>query len=109
MQPSLFDPQATNRARDDALKRITQHANDAVPGFVEQAQRVVLNLLRLDGPQSGEVLTAKVKIAGIRPHDDRAFGPVYQGLVRAGKIRRVGTCRRERGHGTSGGTVWGLV
>ena len=68
----------------------------------------MLSFLNMHGPTAGEVITMAAKLYGIVPHDDRAFGPVYHGLSRRGQIVKVGTVRRERGHGTSGGNVWAL-
>lgn len=61
------------------------------------------------GPASGEALVKAAKEHGYRGHDDRCFGAVFAGLARKGLI----TCLRsdlprERGHGTSGGRLWGL-
>jgi hypothetical protein len=46
---------------------------------------------------------------GYRPHDQRAFGPVYAGLARRGAIKCLGFCERQKGHGTSGGRIWSLA
>lgn len=62
-----------------------------------------------EGDASGEELVLGAKAAGFTPHDDRAFGAIFGGLARRGIIRKVGTVPRRRGHGTSGGIVWGLV
>lgn len=97
-----------NRARDRAMSRVGQAAEDRNPGFAEQAEAFIVDFLRAHGPTAGEVLTIACKAAGIRPHDDRAFGPVYFRLVHAGALVKVGTARRERGHGTAGGNVWSL-
>jgi hypothetical protein len=102
------DPAAVDRKRDQAIARVTQHAEDRRPNFVADAQAFVQRYLAQHGPTSGEQLTLACKAADITPHDDRAFGAVYQGLVRRGVIESVGTIRRERGNGTSGGHVWVL-
>jgi hypothetical protein len=106
VQPSLFDQSAVNAARDKAMTAVGEKAERARPSFAEAAQAFVLRYLREHGPTPGEVLTLKCKLAGIVPHDDRAFGPVYFALSRRKQIVKVGEVRRERGHGTAGGTVW---
>lgn len=101
--------QVVNQQRDEALRRVAERAEAARRGFLEAARTFVRRYLAEHGATSGEVLTLACKKAGIAPHDDRAFGPVYLGLVRDGVIEKVGTVRRERGHGTAGGNVWSLV
>lgn len=114
-QRGLFDGspaptrrQLVNRERDAAMRRVAERAEEAREAFRVSAQAFVRQYLKQHGPTSGEVLTVKCKDAGIEPHDDRAFGPVYFCLARAGVIEKVGTVRRERGHGTAGGNVWAL-
>jgi hypothetical protein len=68
----------------------------------------MLRYLAEHGKASGEILVAAAKLAGFRPHDDRAFGPVIAGLAHRGAIVQVGDCARERGNGTSGGRIWAL-
>lgn len=104
-QPDLF---AATKARDVAMARVGAHAEDACPSFSEQARACVVRYLTTYGPTAGERLTAACKAAGLVPHDDRAFGPVYFTLARRGVIEKVGDVRRARGHGTAGGTVWAL-
>lgn len=111
---TLFDdlpdgPARVNRDRDEAIARVAANAEARRRQFVELAAGFVLAYLEMHGPTSGEVITNACKAAGIVPHDDRAFGPVYMGLVRAAKIHKVGTCRREKGHGSAGANVWALL
>ena len=75
----------------------------------EGAARFIAGWIERHGPQPGEKLTNAAVEHGYRPHDQRAFGPVYAGLVRRGVIRCVGFCERTKGHGTAGGRVWGLA
>lgn len=106
----LFDHSApVTELRDAAMVQVETHAEAHRPGFKEQACAFVLDYLEQHGASSGEVITDACKAAGIIPHDDRAFGPVYMALARQGRIQKVGTAKRLRGHGTSGGNVWGLV
>lgn len=73
------------------------------------ARKFVLGWLARHGHQSGEAIVNACKEHGFRPHDDRAFGPVFAVLNRRNLIRVVGSCERAKGHGTAGGRVWGLV
>ena len=113
-QPSLWDAPVVRPAaqvdqlRDRAIERVAQAAEDRAPGFLDRARAFVVAYLESYGPTSGEVLTLQCRQAGIIPHDDRAFGPVYSVLARRGVIEKVGTIRRERGHGTAGGNVWAI-
>ena len=59
--------------------------------------------------RSSEQLVDACRGAGYRPHDDRAFGPIIARLAKAQRIQQVGECRRQRGNGTSGGRIWGLL
>lgn len=79
------------------------------PEFAAKAERAILAYLRVAGPAPGEVLTDIARAHGAIPHDDRAFGAVFQSMRRRGLIRTVGFCLRTKGHGTAGGRVWGLV
>lgn len=108
--PNLFDelptPKVVNEARDRSMQLVGQKAEDTRPNFYDDARAFVLRYLREHGPTSGERLTMECRKAGIVPHDDRAFGPVYYSLAKRGVIAKVGECRRERGHGTAGGNIW---
>lgn len=110
--PTLFDDpplSVARRERDRALTRIRERAATINPAFLESARTFVLRYLAEHGPTSGEDLTIACKRAEIVPSDDRWFGAVYQPLAKAGQIVKVGEVKRKRGHGTSGGTVWGLA
>lgn len=93
-------------ARDQAMEAVAQHAGDT---FQDRALAFVLAYLTVHGETAGEVLTEACRRAGIVPHDDRAFGPVYMKLSRQGLIEKCGTVLRRRGHGTAGGHVWKLT
>jgi len=94
------------RLGDAGRRRAQVRAENAQPGFTQRAADVMLTALALDGPQSGEQLTAACERAGIVPPDARAFGAAFKMLLREGKIRRVGWCARKRGHGAAGGSVY---
>ena len=66
----------------------------------------ILDLVRRQGPCSGEFCVNQAKAAGFAPHDDRAFGSVFQSLARKGLIRCAGFTLREKGHSTAGGRLW---
>ena len=106
MSLPLFD--TVNDLRDSAIQQVAAHAEQHHPGFAERAADFVLRYLASHGPTPGEQITNACKAEGVRPHDDRAFGSVYMRLARQGRIVKVGTCRRERGHGTAGGHIWDL-
>lgn len=108
MQPDLFAP-SVNQQRDQAIARVAQHAEEARAGFLEEARQFVLTYLQVHGATSGEQLTTACKAAGIRAHDDRAFGAVFLGLAKRGQIEKCGTVKRAKGHNTSGGNVWRLT
>lgn len=94
--------------RDEAMAQVEATAVRVDPQFPSKAAVFILGYLKEHGPTSGEILTLECKKAGIIPHDDRAFGPVYYRLAKANQIERVGTCIRKRGHGTRGGSIWGI-
>lgn len=92
--------------RDRALKRVAKNSGRK---FQERALAFVLTWLNQHGEGSAEDISLACKAAGIKPHDDRAFGPVYYKLSQEGKIVKVGETIRKRGHGTSGGNLWRLA
>jgi hypothetical protein len=117
-QPTLFDddlprkprrrrvPSTVIEQRDDAMARVAQKAGD---GFAAAAETFVVTFLSRHIEAHGERITDACKAAGIVPHDDRAFGPVYMRLARQGRICKVRQEPRRKGHGTSGGNVWRIA
>lgn len=105
-QMTIEDAIASGHA---AGQRCADKASKADPEFMAKAQAAILDHLRVVGQCSGEVLTDVAIAHGARPHDARAFGPVFLSLSRRGLIRTVSYCLRTKGHGTAGGRVWGLV
>lgn len=93
--------------RDEAMRAILDFAGKR---FHERAKEFVVGYLRAHGATSGEIITDRCREAGIAPPgtDDRAFGPVFYSLSRAGKIVKVASCQRRKGHGTNGGIVWAI-
>lgn len=103
---SLAAVSATGSA---AAQACIEKAQRTDPEFSKKAEQAILSHLQAVGSASGEVLTDIARAHGAIPHDDRAFGAVFQGLSRRGLIRTVGFCLRTKGHGTAGGRVWGLI
>lgn len=94
------------KQRDTVLVQVQVSAGAE---FSRKAQEFVLKHLANNGATAGEDITDVCKQAGIvPPKDDRAFGPVFMGLLRNGFIRKVGTCKRRKGHATSGGSIYAL-
>jgi hypothetical protein len=71
-----------------------------------RARSFVLTHLRRHGATSGEDLVDAMTAAGMRPHDARAFGPVFRGLAALDLIEHYGTADRRKGHGTNGARIW---
>lgn len=108
MQLSIDFNQA--RAEGERLADLCADKAEKVSDFdTEGAGRFIVSQLVRNGDMSGEALTNAAKECGFRPHDDRAFGSVFQRLSKKGQIRTVGYCLRTKGRGTAGGRIWGLV
>jgi hypothetical protein len=89
------------------LTRVAASAGDA---FGLRAAEKIIVLLGSNGAMPGEDLVTACRMLGVVPaRDDRAFGPVFAALSRAGRIRKAGHCDRAKGHATAGGIVWELV
>jgi hypothetical protein len=81
-------------------------AQDKDPEFGERAYRFIVDFVREHGPVPGEAATLAAVLAGIRCHDQRAFGPVYARALREKAIQVVGSVPRVRGHGSAGGKLY---
>jgi hypothetical protein len=90
-------------------EKCLDQAESTDPNFAANAKSKIIELLAMRGPMSGEWLVNECKLAGIVPHDDRAFGTVFSRLAKDKKIEFVDYCKRTKGHGSRGGTVWGLA
>jgi hypothetical protein len=108
-RPSRAARERVNAQRDAAMASVETAAERARRMFAADAGAFVVRYLQVHGPTAAEVLTRQCRAAGIIPHDDRAIGPVYMRLSRAGVIVKVGSVRRERGHGTAGGNIWAIA
>ncbi len=96
------------RARGEAAAQAaTRRAVLAAPDFRERARAHILAQLAA-GPMSSEDLTDSCAAAGIIAPDPRAFGSIYSGLAREGLIVYAGDCKRRKGNGTRGGSLWKL-
>jgi hypothetical protein len=109
MKPEQLTLEQAFSARDVAMQQVESNAQKLTPGFSERAEAFILDYLRTHGATPGETITIACCEAGIVPHDERAFGPVYMRLSKTKKIVKCGTCPRKRGHGTSGGNIWKLT
>lgn len=105
--PAPVNAMRMARENGERMANLAQEKADAeAPGFIDRARTFIVDYLRRNGPTPGEKVTDAMTDAGIRPADTRAFGGVYAGLARAGRIRQVGLCNREKGNGTAGGRIW---
>lgn len=85
-----------------------QRAARETPCFRERAEALILARLAI-GNASGEECTDHCAASGLKFADGRALGATYASLVRRGLIVRVGECKRVKGHGTAGGSVYQLA
>lgn len=95
-------------AGDIAMRRAASHAERAMPGFAARAASYMAAYLTANGPTSGEDLVDAAIAAGFAAADARAFGRAFR-LLReqhGAPILRSDLPRR-RGHGTSGGRLYG--
>lgn len=97
------------KAGERAALRCVAKAVEVAKFDTEGARKFVLSQLVRHGDMSGEALTDSAIKHGYRPHDSRAFGPVFGVLSKRGLIRCVGYGQRAKGHGTAGLRIWGLV
>lgn len=106
--PTLREAKANG---EKGIKRVEKNAREFDPVFASNAFGFIPAFLswQPDRKASGEVISDECVKKGIIPHDMRAFGPVFQKLVKAGIIEKTGeTCLRKRGNGTTGGNIWRL-
>lgn len=107
--PFMTRTRMARKLGKEASERAEAKANEQVPAFTERALEHIRSVAQALGPDArvrGEDLVNGAKLAGIRPHDDRAFGAVFRKAVREGLIVPVGYAPRIKGHGTSGGRVY---
>jgi hypothetical protein len=110
LELTLPPPRSPARAVGEEAAQACADKAERVADFdTEGAGRFILGWLARYGQMSGEQLVNAAQEHGHRPHDARAFGSVFSTLSRKNLIRCVGYCEREKGHGTAGGRLWGLV
>jgi len=76
--------------------------------FGNSAKEFVVQYLNVEKEASGEQITNACKDSGLRPPDDRAFGPVFRSLMIRNVIEKGGTCPREKSRCSTGGHLWRL-
>lgn len=76
--------------------------------FRTKALDFIVGYIRKHGEATGESATLAAVLAGIKPKDQRAFGPVYAKALKRGLIRIVGYVPRVRGHGSAGGKLYAI-
>jgi hypothetical protein len=76
------------------------------PLFKQRALEFIVAYIRQQGEARGEEATLAAVLNGIKPRDQRSFGPVYKKALRLGLIRIVGYVPRVRGHGSAGGKLY---
>jgi hypothetical protein len=100
---------AARKLGAEAGERSRSKADATCPDFSDRAFAYIVSF-SVASPAgatfTGEHLTDLMKMAGIRPHDDRAFGSIFAKALRGGVIRVVGYVPRVKGHGTSGGRLY---
>lgn len=99
-QGDLF---AAKEGRDRGMAQVEAAAGET---FSQRAQEFVIEFLQNNGPATGEALTNACKAVGIRPHSDKAFGPVIMKLCRDKRIFKVGNAKRLKGHCSAGANIW---
>lgn len=93
----------------EAGARAMHKAESLYPEFSARALEFIAAHARQSKAEdrfTGEQLTNMMKLSGIRPGDDRAFGPVFAKAIKQGLIAAVGFAPRVKGHGTAGGRVY---
>lgn len=76
----------------------------------EGAARFITGWIVRNGETSGEDLVDAAVAHGYHVHDRRAFGGVFKRLLGSNTIRVLRSdLPRKRGHGTSGGRLYGIT
>lgn len=104
-------PLLNARAIGEAAAEACVEKAERVVGFdADGAGKFIVGWITRYGPTSGESLVRAATEHGFRPHDGRAFGSVFKKLLAAEKIKVLRSdLPRERGHGTSGGRLYGVA
>lgn len=111
MQLELLDRVPLRDAKaqgEEAAQACLQKAESGAGFDADGAGKFIVGWLRRYGPTSGEILVRAAKEHGFRGHDDRCYGPVFKRLLATGSVKVLRSdLPRERGHGTSGGRLYG--
>lgn len=108
MNQLAIDFTAAREAGEQAAQACLAKTHRADPQFSQRAATAILNHLRAVRQASGEELVDIAIAHGAHAHDQRAFGGVFQALARRGLIVCLRSdLPRKRGHGTSGGKLYG--
>jgi hypothetical protein len=89
--------------RDEGMAKVEKHAGAS---FSAAAQNFIVEYLSKNPPTSCEVIVNACKKAGIIPHNDHAFGPVFLKLFKNGWITKAGMTKRFKGHAAPGANIW---
>lgn len=84
-----------------------QRAARETPCFRERAEALILERLAISNA-SGEECTDHCAASGLKFADGLALGATYASLLKRGLIVKVGECKRRRGRGTAGGSIYQL-
>jgi hypothetical protein len=101
-QPDLFPRtlgQVAGEACEAKAQKVAEFDSHGASAFI-------LVMLDQYGKTTGEMLVDAAIRNGFKPHDARAFGPVFARLARNKLIRCVGIGQRAKGHGTAGARIW---
>lgn len=93
----------------EASNACTEKAGTVLEGFSDKAfqfLQIKANQAANDEVWAGEDLVNEMKMAGLRPHDDRAFGGVFVRAINKKVLIPVGFRNRVKGHGAPGGRTY---
>jgi hypothetical protein len=108
LQLSLPLPAARELGRQ-GQQRALEAAERRDPEFGHRAYSWLADYVQQRGRGeafTGESLVDAMKLCGITPKDDRAFGSIFSKALRLNLIRRHGFVPRRKGHGTQGGSLY---
>ena len=92
-----------------AAQACIEKADELSPGFSEDAYQFILRhvqTLSYTDKVSCETLVDVAEANGHKPHDSRAYGPIFRRLVRDGVLHRVGYGMRTKGRGAHGASIY---
>jgi len=96
--------------RDIGMQRVLAAAQRRDQDFSEKAAHFILQFLKTyTGDYTGEEIVNAAKDAGITPHNDKAFGPVFSRLAQQKLIYKARYVARSKGHAAPGAVIWKLL